>query len=651
MEQEHSRLDELRAAITAGQLNRRQVLRRALALGLSAPVIAGLLAACGDDDDDDDGDDPTEADSGGGDPTEAEEDPTEAEEDPTEAEEDPTAAEEDPTEAEEDPTEAEEDPTEAEADPTEAEAGGQTWDGGDRLMGKDIEEAGSAGGVLIEGGISDISTLSPIMSNDTASSNVQNFIFEPLVEPNPDTLEAVGSLAESWSVSEDGLTWTFNIRDGVTWHDGTPMTAEDVAFTYNLHMTEETNSPRFSDFTSKIESVEAVDESTVVFQAVQVNPDFALDLAIYSIVAKHIWEDVAPADHATDGGATGEDPSRVVGTGPFVFEEWLVEDRVTLGKNADYWDGEPNLDTYIYVNVADQATLVQQLKTGEVDYGSVNEAAVVEFEGSDVTIFDYPTLGFTFYGTQLDPEVTTVFQDWQVRHALLYALDREAMLEAIRFGFGEVAVGTFPVLTWAYNPDGIDDELTFPYDVDKAKELLDEAGWTEGDGGVREKDGQRLAFTMYTNAGNTVREQYLTIMQEFWREIGVEMTPQLEPFPALVERITETFDFEAVLIGFSWSVPPDQSPMWHTDSYPLGFNFVKYSNPDVDALLDEALSELDQSRRVELYTEFQNILLQDLPMAVLDFPTGIRGVNSRAHNVFPNSPNRTFNTETWWIES
>ncbi|MEZ4573135.1 MAG: ABC transporter substrate-binding protein [Thermomicrobiales bacterium] len=650
MARERSALEELRSAVLDGQLDRRQVLRRALALGLSAPVIAGLLAACGDDDDDDD-DTPTntpEGSGGGDEPTATEE----AGDEPTEAEGEPTEAEGEPTEAEAEPTEAEGEPTEAEGEPTEAEGGaGQSWEGGDRLMGKDIEEAGSTGGVLIEGGFSDISTLSPIMSNDTTSSNVQAFIFESLVEPNPDTLEPVGLLAESWSVSEDGLTWTFNLRDGVMWHDGEALTADDVVFTYNLHMTEEVNSPRFSDFTGKIESVEAADESTVVFTAKQINPDFALDLAIYGIIPQHVWEDVAPADHAASGGATGEDPSMVVGTGPFIFDEWLVEDRVTLTANADYWDGAPNLDSYIYVNVADQATLVQQLKTGDVDYGSVNEAAVVEFDNTDVTIYDYPTLNFTFYGTQLDTEKSTLFQDVEVRHALLYALDREAMIEAIRFGYGEVAVGTFPVLSWAYNPDGIDEDLRFPYDPDKARELLDSAGWTEGDNGVREKDGTPLSFTMYTNAGNTVREQYLTIMQEQWSEIGVEMTPQLEPFPALVERITETFDFEVFLIGFNWSVPPDQSPMWATDSYPLGFNIVKYSNPEVDSLLEEALSELDQDRRVEIYTEFQNVLLQDLPMAVLDFPQGIRGVNQRAHNVFPNSVNRTFNVETWWIES
>ncbi|MFW6075961.1 MAG: ABC transporter substrate-binding protein, partial [Chloroflexota bacterium] len=231
----------------------------------------------------------------------------------------------------------------------------------------------------------------------------------------------------------------------------------------------------------------------------------------------------------------------------------------------------------------------------------------------------------------------------------LYALDREAMLESIRFGYGEVAVGTMPVLSWAYNPDGI--EETYDYDPEMANQLLDEAGWEMNDDGIRERDGETLSFDMYTNTGNTVREQYLTIMQEYWREIGVEMTPQLEPFPALVERITETFDYEVVLIGFSWSATPGQEAMWACDSYPAGFNLVRYCNEDLDEIMVEAAGEVDQDRRIELYTEMQNVLMEDLPMAVLDFPEGIAGVNQRVHNLFPNDPNLRFNTETWWVES
>ncbi|HEX5164097.1 MAG TPA: ABC transporter substrate-binding protein, partial [Thermomicrobiales bacterium] len=266
-----------------------------------------------------------------------------------------------------------------------------------------------------------------------------------------------------------------------------------------------------------------------------------------------------------------------------------------------------------------------------------------------VTISDYPTLDFTFYGLNLDTTKTTLFQDREVRQALLYALDREAMIESIRFGYGEVAVGTMPVLSWAYNPDGI--ELKYPYDPDKAKQLLDDAGWVEGSDGIREKDGQRLAFTMYTNAGNQVREQYLTVLQEYWSAIGVEMTPQLEPFPALVERITETFDFEAYLIGFSWGVAPDQTTMWACDSaHGNGFNTVAYCNEEVDKLLQEGLVETDREKRIEIYTQMQNIIMEDLPHVILDFPQGFTGVSNRVHNVFPSDVNVRFNMQQWWVD-
>jgi peptide/nickel transport system substrate-binding protein len=129
------------------------------------------------------------------------------------------------------------------------------------------------------------------------------------------------------------------------------------------------------------------------------------------------------------------------------------------------------------------------------------------------------------------------------------------------------------------------------------------------------------------------------------------MIPQLEPFPALVERITQTFDFEAYLIGFNWSVSPDQTTMWHTDSAGgAGFNTVSYSNPEVDRLLDEALIETDREKRIELYTEMQNIIMEDLPHTILDFPQGFTGVSSRLHNVYASGVNARFNAHLWWVE-
>jgi peptide/nickel transport system substrate-binding protein len=609
-------------------------------------LIVPLVAACGSDDDDDP--DPTAT-------TAVEETGTE----PPSTGDDAT-----PTEAEEEdatPTEEEEEasPTTGGTDASPTSGTGSTegamtvgpFSNEDVLFGMEMEE-GTPGGTMIEGSFSDISTLLPIVSSDTASADLMALIFEPLVTVDPNTLEPVGLLAESWDVNEDATVYTFHLREGVTWSDGEPFTADDVVFTYELYMNEATGSPRVSDFSAKIESMEAVDDQTVVFNLVNTYVDFAVDIMIYNVIAEHIWADVDPAVISQDPGANGTDPSRVVGTGPFLFQEWIIEDHVTLVPNENYWNGAPYLDEFIFKVVPDQAAGVAQLQTGEIDYfEGVPESSLVEFEGSsDVTIVDYPTLSFTFYGTNLDETKTTLFQDKEVRQAMLYALDREAMIESIRFGYGEVALGTMPVLSWAYNPDEI--ELTYPYDPEMAVQLLEEAGWTDTNGnGIVDKDGTELSFTMYTNAGNLVRESYLTVLQEYWAEVGIEMIPQLEPFPALVERITQTFDFEAYLIGFNWSVSPDQTTMWHTDSAGgAGFNTVSYSNPEVDRLLDEALIETDREKRIELYTEMQNIIMEDLPHTILDFPQGFTGVSSRLHNVYASGVNARFNAHLWWVE-
>jgi peptide/nickel transport system substrate-binding protein len=557
--------------------------------------------------------------------------------------------------------EAEASPTDegAAASPTESEAAAsptgemQTFgpfSAEDTQFGKEQEE-GKQGGTVIEGSFSDISTLNPILSSDTASSDFQSAIFESLVTVNPDTLEPVGLLAESWDVNGDASVYTVHLRDGVTWSDGEPFTADDVRFTYEMYMNEASGSPRVSDFTAKIDSMEVVDDQTITFNLTGTYVDFPIDTLIYGIVAEHVWADVDPAAMAQDPGSAGTDPARVIGTGPFLFKEWIIEDHATAVRNDNYWNGAPYLDEYIFKVVPDQASGVAQLQTGELDYfEGVPESSLADFEGnSDVTIVDYPTTNFTFYGLNLDQTKTTLFQDKEVRQALLFALDREAMIESIRFGYGEVAVGTMPTLSWAYNPDGIDEK--YPYDPDKAMQLLDDAGWTVGSDGIREKDGQRLAFTMYTNAGNQVRESYLTVLQEYWSEIGVEMTPQLEPFPALVERITQTFDFEAFLIGFQWDVSPDQSTMFSCDAAGgNGFNATNYCNEEVDALLEEANSETDREKRIELYTEFQNIVIDEQPETILDFPQGFTGVSNRMHNVYPSGVNARFNMQYWWVE-
>jgi peptide/nickel transport system substrate-binding protein len=416
-------------------------------------------------------------------------------------------------------------------------------------------------------------------------------------------------------------------------------------------MNPDTSSPRVSDMENQIESIEILDPMTIQFNLTGAFPDFPIDLGVYNLIAEHIWADVEPSGFPQAPGATGVDPTQVVGTGPFIFEEWITGDHVTLVPNENYWNGAPILDEFIFKILPDDAAAVNQLKTGEIDWGALTPSSVAEFEGSDdVSTIDFPTLSFSFYGLNLDTDRTTLFQDVEVRQALMYALDREAMVESIYFGFAIPAIGTIPTMSWAYNPDAI--ELTYPYDPEQAEALLDEAGWVDSNGnGVRDKDGQELSFEMNGIAGNAVAEATLAAMQEYWDQIGVEMTPALEPFPALVERIAQTFDFEAFLVGFSWGAAVDQSTMFTcaaTDGN--GFNITGYCNEEVDAILAEALSEPDQARRIELYNEFQNIVTEELPESVIFFTRGINGLSNRVHNVYPNTVNERFNAQTWWVD-
>jgi peptide/nickel transport system substrate-binding protein len=622
-----------------GRATRRDVLKRAFALGLSAPVVAGLLAACG-------GDDKATATKSAAAPTtgSAAGSPTTAAATPTTASASPSAG--------ASPTKAASPTTAATAAASPSSAGGTgRVEGGDPLMGKTIEPAASEGGTMIEASSLDLRSLNPVLWNDNPSFSFGSFIFEALIDANPDTQEPVGNLISAWETSADGLTMTLYLRDGVVWHDGQPFVAADVKTTFDIFMNPDAGGSQTSDFIAKIDSVEVVDDATVQCNLKIVNPDFLIGVGNSTIcIADHIWNGVAGASVPTDGGATGEDVSRVVGTGPFKFKEWVTNDHATAVRNDDYWGGKPHLDEYIVKTVPDEGAAIQQLRAGEIDYYTgVPNAQVSELEGTDINIVTYDQLNFTFYGYQLDETKSTKFQDPNVRKALLYALDRKSFVENIYFGYAEVAVGTMPPLSWAYHPELIKEKYEF--DVDKANQLLDDAGWAMGADGIRAKDGEKLQFTSYTASGFDVFVKLQQAYQESWKAIGVDMTPVDEPFQQLVDRITSTFDFEMFLIGFNWNVPPDQSAMWACNSYKAGFNIVKYCNPKVDDLLNQALVEQDKQKRIQLYTDFQNVLLEDLPMVATEFGIGIDAVNTRVHNMFPNYANTRFNLETWWVDA
>jgi peptide/nickel transport system substrate-binding protein len=329
---------------------------------------------------------------------------------------------------------------------------------------------------------------------------------------------------------------------------------------------------------------------------------------------------------------------------------------VALVKNPDYFKDEPNLDFMYYKIVENQTVQYAQLQTGEVDFAGVTAALWEDAQQQEhFECKAYPNFSFLFYIYNLDPEKTPLFLDARTRQGLLLALDRQAMADSITFGLADVAHSVEPPISWAHNPDN---EPRYGYDVEKAMELLDEAGWKDEDGdGIREAhgvegvvDGTLFSFELHTNAGNQEREQAIQAMQQYWAEIGVEAKPTPIEWNALLAKLTETYEYKMIVVSFGWDVDPDQKTMWHSDSYGGGFNMNRYSNPRVDELLDNALRTVDQEERREYYFEMQHILAEDVPAPILWFRRTTACWNERLHEFSPNAIDTRGSAHGWWVD-
>jgi peptide/nickel transport system substrate-binding protein len=329
-------------------------------------------------------------------------------------------------------------------------------------------------------------------------------------------------------------------------------------------------------------------------------------------------------------------------------------DHATLVRNDAYYGAVPIIDEYIVAVYPDDSSAAEALKAGEIDAADlVPLARVAELRAAEgVAVATYDSGWFSSFFYNLDPARTTLFQDRLVREALFVALERQALVEAVYLGFGEVAQGTQPPTSLAYAPDRA--IPVYVYDLARAKELLAQAGWSDTDGdGIVDKDGQPFAFEMVYREGNADFEQMLPAVQEAWREIGVAMTPKPIPFSMLAEILWgATYDFEMAAIN-QWTAPSgSQSFLFRCDSYANWDNAMRYCNPAYDTLDDQQKRDLDPARRRELLIEMSNIVWNDLPMDIVAFRDDRAGYRTRLHNVHPNGWGGPLWSLPWiWVES
>jgi peptide/nickel transport system substrate-binding protein len=516
-----------------------------------------------------------------------------------------------------------------------------------------LEKPEVEGGQVIYAQTTDIKTMNQLISSDVYSAEVGGQVYEYLVATNPVDGSFVPGLADTWDIEKDGLTYTLKINPEANWTDGNPVIADDVAFSFDITLAEDTLSPRRGAVELMLDHYEVVDDKTIQFIAKDRFATFLENtVALVPVMPKHIWKDVPAADWGTDPGSTGQDPSRVIGSGPFKFVEWVQEDHVTLTKNEDYWDKNftPNIDTFTYRVIPEASSATQALLTGEVDFTDVTFAEAPDLtDNPDLNIAPYDTTSVNWFAANQDPSKTELFTDAKVRQALMYALDRKLLAEQVYNGYAIQADGTQPVLSVAYRPDEIN--TVYDYDPEKAKQLLEEAGWVDSDGdGVREKDGVKLEWECLYSEGVATYQQQLPYMQQAWAEVGMNMKPTAVPFTALLDG-TDTGNFDMAVFGFQWSIDGGQIDMFGCDFLPpQGFNSMRYCNPDYDKLAEAANKELNPDKRIEMLIEASNIVNDDAAAGYLVFRQEIKGSRKTLHNYLPNGYSHLWGISFYWTE-
>jgi peptide/nickel transport system substrate-binding protein len=447
---------------------------------------------------------------------------------------------------------------------------------------------------------------------------------------------------ENGGISEDGLTWTVNLRDDVTWHDGEPFTAEDVKFSWDLVMREDFI-PRTRQGFDRIESFEVVSPTQVRWT---MSEPYAPLLAVWAtspLVPKHILEN-------DDNPNEGEFHSNPIGTGAFMWSERVPGDHITLTANPNYFGDGPHVDTVVFKYVPDTTAFFAQFQTGEIDHTGIqgitaeNHATAIELE--DRQIHE----GLNSFVENIAMNLSRPqFQEHAVRQALYHGMDKQTIIDAVYYGLPAPTESYIYRDSWAYNPDLPAHE----YNPDLANQILDEAGWARGDDGIREKDGVRLSFTNSTTAGNTVREQAQVYLQQTWAEIGVEMEINNMPAAVIWGDYYLNSEFDTVMVGNSYGVGADPDPTlaFHSESTSgnTGTNVLQLHDPELDALLEQGVAVLDQEARVPIYHDVQRVLRENLhllPIFQYALIEGSKaGLTGYVHN--PNYRTNRWNVKTW----
>lgn len=458
----------------------------------------------------------------------------------------------------------------------------------------------------------------------------------------------VPSLAESYTVSDDATTYTFKLRQDVKWQDGEPFTAEDVAFTY-----ETTCHPDFGkgydEFSAAlvgadayhegkadhVEGIKVLDTYTVEFTFANPYLDAMVKFIDKPVFAKHVW-DTIPVGQWGDATELLQNP---VGTGPYKVVEYVPDQYVKMEANPDYFKGEPLIKNFIF-KVTNAETRPNEMAAGDVDMGEVNAwrtENVKTYIDNQIPIAEIPDVNATY---MVFDTTDPILSDVSVRQAILYAIDRQSIVDALQNGHGSVTNAPMKPSSPVY-PDGLND---YAYSVDKAKELLAQAGWTDTDNdGFADKDGQKLHLT-YTYSTNTENTQLAQVLQQYMKMAGIELELIAQDFNtvlAMQKDSTQKFNISTMGATYRANMGYGGSNMWMS-------RFAK-DTKEVELLNAAAASHNMDEAKVNYgaWCEYQNEMV---PQPILYFRSQGYAVNPKLVNYQPIQDEWFANVETWYFE-
>jgi peptide/nickel transport system substrate-binding protein len=499
----------------------------------------------------------------------------------------------------------------------------------------------------------DVKNLNPLLNSNTTDGMIAFLMFLPLLHADQNgnpvpMLAATVPTQQNGGISKDGLTITYHLRKNLKWTDGVPVTSKDVKWSWQAIMNPNNNiiSTHGYDF---VKSIDTPDDWTVVVHLKQkfapfVNTFFADSDQPFPVAPAHVLSKYPNINQIP----FNSDPD--VGDGPFKFVRWVHGDHMEFAANDNFGLGKPKLKRIYIRIVPDESTTINLLRTHDIDW--MFQASIDNYpQLKNISGVHIAWVNINGYeAVQLNVQ-RPYLQDVRVRQAIAYAIDKQNLVQTSTFGQEKIAVEDQPDFMWTFNPNIKD----YPHDVAKARQLLQQAGWTPGAGGIMTKNGQQLTLVLVYNNSNVTRRKNVVSIQEMLRQAGILV--EVKPYTgdvlfaqAAAGGILQGGKFDMSRAGwYSGTDPDDSSQLTCANLAPNGYNYSRYCSAEMDAVQKTALNSYDRATRKQAYFRIQELLHRDVPEIYLFYERQMEPISNNFKGFAPNPVTESWNAWQWSI--